>query len=213
MLLHTKHQYLKLYPISPDSHKLILGTIHPHHHEGFQVSFFYGNVMSLWNILSESFPGEISNPITLDSILRFLNNRKISMSDLIIECDRKNDTALDEDLIPTMLNHDLLRQISNSKIEDLYFTSGFGVNNAFKLFYVDLLKQKINAEIRTHREIILDDRFFGRPVKLHILYSPSGLANTGMSKSKLYIENKHKYAGSKRPVSEFKIEYYRSKLE
>ena len=212
-MLHTKHQYLELYPVDTDSEKLIVGTIHPHFHERFQIPFFYGNVLSLWNILNEAFPGEMSNPITRDSVLAFLNKRKIAMSDVIMECDRENDTALDENLIPTRLHYDLLNQISNSKVRDIYFTSGFGTNNAFKIFCSDLLKQKITGEIRIQKEVMLDSHVFGRPVKLHILYSPSGMANTGLSKSRLYLENKNKYEGSKRPVSEFKIDYYRSKFE
>jgi G:T/U-mismatch repair DNA glycosylase len=212
-MLHTKHQYLKLYPIQQDSEKLIVGTIHPHFHERFQIPFFYGNVMSLWKILNRAFPGEMSNPITKESVLAFLNFRKIAISDTIIECDRKNDTALDEDLIPTLLHFDLLNQITNSKVRDIYFTSAFGTNNAFKLFYVDLLKQKISTEIRIQKEVLLDNHFFGRQIKLHILFSPSGMANTGLSKSKLYLENKHKYKRSKRPVADFKIDYYRLQFE
>ncbi|MBK6965069.1 MAG: hypothetical protein IPH20_14305 [Bacteroidales bacterium] len=51
----TIHQYLDKYPISRDSKKLIVGTIHPHDHENFGIPFFYGNRSSIWKILSEAF--------------------------------------------------------------------------------------------------------------------------------------------------------------
>jgi hypothetical protein len=211
-MLQTKHQFVDKYPILPNSEKLIVGTIHPHLHEKFQVPFFYGNVMSIWNILSDAFPGEMTIPNSLPSILSFLKRRKIAMSDTIVECERKSETALDEDLVPTKLHYGLLEQIKQSKVTDVYFTSGYGKNNAFKLFYVDLLKEKINGDIRKNRELTLGDQFFGRLVNLHVLYSPSGASNVGLSKSKSYLEMKDKYVGSKRPVYDFKVDYYRIKF-
>lgn len=205
----TTHQYLDKYPISKESEKLIVGTIHPHNHENFDLPFFYGNVISLWTILSEAFPDELQQPLTLDGILRFIKRKKISLSDTIKKCDRINPTALDKDLIPIDLNHQIKKDIKNSKIIEILFTSGFGKNNAFKLFYVDLLGLKITPEIKTKREVILDKSIFGREIKLIVLYSPSGSSNIGISKSKIYLLNKHKYAKSKRPVYDFKINYYR----
>ncbi len=211
-MLYTKHQYLGKYPVDPDSKKLIVGTIHPHVHEKFQIPFFYGNVLSIWNILSDAFPGEIATPISLESILSFLKTRKIALSDTIVECERKSETALDEDLVPTKLHISLLDQIKHSNVTDIYFTSGFGKNNAFKLFYVDLLKQKINQAVRKNRGLALDKQFFGRPINLHVLYSPSGAANVGLSRSKSYLAVKDKYIGSKHPVYDFKVDYYHAKL-
>lgn len=114
-MITTTHQYLDKYPISTDSEKLIVGTIHPHDHNNFIIPFFYGNVTSLWIILSEAFPNELSQPLTLDGILNFLNVKKISVSDTIRKCSRKSPTALDNDLIPIDLNEQIIADIK--KIE------------------------------------------------------------------------------------------------
>jgi len=205
----TKHQYVDKYPISPTSERLIIGTIHPHDHFNFSIPFFYGNKKSLWLILNKAFNGEIGSELTLNGILRFLDKRKISISDTVLECARKNPTALDKDLIPLKLNHALVSQIKNSNIKEVLFTSGFGKNNAFKLFYVDMLKQKITQDIRRNRQVILSKEIFGRPLKLKVLYSPSGSSNVPLSKTEIYLNAKDKYKTSRRPVYDFKVDYYR----
>jgi hypothetical protein len=210
--MKTTHQYLDKYPISADSEKLIVGTIHPHDHNNFSIPFFYGNVISLWSILSEAFPKHLEKPLTLDGILKFLRNKKISVSDTIVKCDRKSPTALDSDFIPVELNKKIIEDIKNSQIKEILFTSGFGRNNAFKLFYTDILGFKITKDIREKRETVLNKSIFGRPIKLTVLYSPSGSANVGLSRSKLYLDNKTKYLKSSRPVYDFKVAYYREKF-
>lgn len=209
----TKHQYLDKYPISADSEKLIVGTIHPHDHSRFTIPFFYGNVTSIWKILSEAFPNDLNPHLTLEGILTFLRNKKISVSDTIKVCDRKNPTALDRDLIPLELNMQIRSDIRNSNISEVLFTSGFGKNNAFKLFYVDILGLTLTDEIRRNRGTVTDPDIFGRPVKLTVLYSPSGSSNVGLSKSKAYLENKAQYEKlPPTPVYRFKVDYYRDKF-
>lgn len=208
----TKHQYLEEYPIAKDSTKLIVGTIHPHYDEKFALPFFYGNKLSLWTILNQAFNYSEGESLTLENILLFLQKYKISMSDTIVECKRIRPTALDKDLVPTLLNHGIIEQIRNSEITEIFFTSGFGKNNAFKLFYVDILKLKITPEIKLNREVTLDETIFGRPVKLTVLYSPSGAANIAWATSKMYQENREKYLQSTRPVYDFKVDYYRKKF-
>jgi len=209
----TTHQYLDKYPISADSEKLVVGTIHPHDHDNFAIPFFYGNVTSLWTILSEAFPDDLKQPLTLEGILKFLKTKKTSISDTIRKCNRKNLTALDKDLIPIELNEQIIEDIKKSKISEILFTSGFGKNNAFKLFYVDILNEKITADIKEKRGLILDKKHFGRPIKLTVLYSPAGTANVGLSKSKLYLDTKHEYINSHRPVYAFKVKYYRDNFD
>mgnify|MGYP000956884607 CR=1 FL=1 len=208
--MRTTHQYLDKYPIHPDSEKLIVGTIHPHYHEKFIIPFFYGNVISLWSILSDAFPNELKKPITLEAVLKFLNNRRIAMSDTVMVSDRKKPTALDEDLIPVELNTNLKAQIRNSKITEVFFTSGFGKNGAFRLFYEKILGLKITAQIKQDRQVILPKEVLGRPIKLYILYSPSGASNVGLSKTKLYLDSKDQLQQSSRPVYDFKVQYYRN---
>ena len=209
----TTHQYLEKYPISKDSEKLIVGTIHPHDHDNFVIPFFYGNVTSLWTLLSTAFPDEFKKPLTVNGILNFLRKKKISISDTIRVCERKNSTALDKDLLPLELNNKLIEDIKNSNIKEILFTSGFGKNNAFRLFYVDILGFKVTKEIKEKREVVIDGKTFGRPIKLTVLYSPSGSSNVGISKSALFLKNKDKYKHSITPVLDFKIDYYREMIE
>jgi len=65
----TKHQYLDKYPISKKSEKLIVGTIHPHDHESFIIPFFYGNVTSIWTILSEAYPEDLKSKHPVKPVL------------------------------------------------------------------------------------------------------------------------------------------------
>ena len=174
--------------------------------------FFYGNVLSLWSIISDAFPGELPRPITLDGIQTFLHGRRISMSDTVVKCERKNPTALDEDLIPLILHHDIIPQLKASQVSHILFISGFGKNNAFKLFYEDILGQKITASIKREREIALDPGFLGRPVKSKVLYSPSSSSNRSMPRTRLYQRNKHLYKDAEKPIIAFKVDHYRTNL-
>jgi G:T/U-mismatch repair DNA glycosylase len=205
----TVHRYINKYPIAPESRKLILGTIHAHDPARFKTDFFYGNRGSLWTILHQAFPLELTQPDSLESILGFLKGRGIAMSDVIAQCGRKQLTALDADLIDIQLHDNLLPQIRQSAIEDIYFTSGLGINGAFKLFYNGLLKQRITEEIRGKRDFDLDKEFFGRTIRLHILHSPSGAANISLSKHPDYLAKWDRYKGKRAPVQAYKIDYYR----
>lgn len=207
----THHQYLDHYPINADSKLLILGTIHPHETDSFLIPFFYGNRNSIWNLLSDAFPGELSKPIRLEGVLSFLKARKIAVSDTIKQCSRINLTALDKDLVPEVFHHDLLQQIRQSNIERILCTSAFGKNNAFKLFYENILKLKISPVIRSTREVLLASEIFGRPVLVKALYSPSGSSNISLSKHPLFLKIRDKYSSS-RPVYDFKVEYYREEF-
>jgi hypothetical protein len=205
----THHQYLAQYPVDPASATLIVGTIHPHDHANFKVDFFYGSECSLWSILHEAFPSELSNPYCLDDIKGFLRRRRISMSDMILECRRLTPSALDKDLIPLRLNEELPDQIRRSSIREVLFTSGFGKNAAFSLFYRKVLKRPITALIQKNREVTLEPGLFGRPVRLRILYSPSGNAIRGVIRSKRYKMDSHMFERLPAPVKVFRVEDYR----
>lgn len=203
----TIHRYIDKYPIAPHSRKLILGTIHAHNPP--KTDFFYGNRNTLWNIFHKAFPLELTQPDSVESILAFLAGRGISMSDVVARCRRKKLSALDADLFDIHLHGDLIPQIRRSAITDIYFTSGLGTNGAFKLFYTGLLGQRITDEIRGKKHFRLDSQFFGRSIALHILHSPSGVANIALSQQPDYLANAHKYKGQKAPVQAYKIDYYR----
>jgi hypothetical protein len=208
-MIVTRHQYLDLYPIPADSEKVIVGTIHPHFTEQFKIPFFYGSKLSVWQLLDKASGGGIGQPITLNNVQRFLRKHKIAVSDTVRICQRKSTSWADNDLIPVQLNMELPDQIRRSNIREVLFMSGFGKTNAFKLFYVDILGRKMTPDIRRSRQVLLDASVFGRPVKLTILYSPSGAANIALAQTELYQQNKYKYADSPTPVYDFKVDYYR----
>ncbi len=206
----TQHQYIDQHPIKPNSERLILGTIHPHNHEKFDLQFFYGNKCTIWNLLHEAFPDEITDPRSLPEILKFLQDRKTAISDVIKSCRRIDiNSPLDQDLEPIEYNETLLDIIRHSNIKEILFTSGFGKNAAFRIFYTILLKKTITTEIRKNKGILLDSSIFGRPVQLRVLYSPSGSANRGLKRSAAYIKNQSKYSGFPNPIQAFKIDHYR----
>ena len=208
----TVHEYLDRYPVTPDCRRVVVGTIHPHDTSKFKIPFFYGSKLSLWELLDRASDGEIGQPITLDGVLRFLKRHEIAMSDTVRECRRAGTGWADSDLEPIRLNTELLDRIRESRIREVLFMSGFGRTNAFKLFYVDMLGRKITEQIRRDREITLERSVFGRPVKLMVLYSPSGAANIALAQSKIYKDRQAEYAGSKTPVYDFKVDYYREKF-
>lgn len=207
--LRTVHEYLDLYPVSPKSEKVVVGTIHPHDTSQFKIPFFYGSKLSLWNLLDRASGGEIGRPITLENVLLFLARHKIAMSDTVRECLRNGTSWADNDLVPTRLNLELLEQIRDSNIKEVLFMSGFGKNNAFRLFYTGMLGRRISPEIRKNRAIVLEKSLFGRPVRLSVLYSPSGAANIALAQAEIYKAVKEKYAGSPTPLYDFKVDYYR----
>ncbi|MDO6435582.1 hypothetical protein Q4E93_33520 [Flavitalea sp. BT771] len=208
----TSHQYLADNPIDPKSERLIVGTIHPHNHNEFQVPFFYGSECSLWEILHGAFPAELPNPFHLDDIKTFLRRRKIAMSDMIWQCRRKNASALDKDLIPLRLNKELLDQVRQSNIQEVFFTSGFDTNAAFKLFYRNVLGRPITKKIREDREVTLEPALLGRSVRLRILYSPSRRALSGLSGNKQYIASMKNYRHLPTPVKAWRVDYYRQEF-
>jgi G:T/U-mismatch repair DNA glycosylase len=168
--------------------------------------------LTLWTILNSAFDNQLGNPISVENILLFLNNNKIAISDVIYECKRLNETALDKDLFDINYNPNLFNQIKSSNINEILFTSGFQKNNAFKLFYEGILNKKITKEIKVNRGVTLENSIFGRQIKLTVLYSPSGSANIGISKSKEYLMNKKDYQKYQNPIKHFKIQYYKKQF-
>ncbi len=213
MTCRSEHLYLKRYPINPKSKKLIVGTIHPADSKRFLIPFFYGNRNSLWTILRDAFPNEFltssPHPIELTEVLRFLNKTKISMSDTIVSCKRLSDSAQDRALSDLHLNTDLVEQILDSEIDQVFFTSGFGTNSAFRLFYQGILKKPLTSAMKSKREFI-DQETFGRPVRYSILFSPSGSAMRSIARSQEYLKSSVMYAGRATPIKDFRTDQYRT---
>ena len=212
-MILTKHLYISKYPINQSSKSLILGTIHPHNDanniSNFKIDFFYGNKNSLWTILSEAKNIRLD---TLNQILDFLSQNEIAVSDMILECERKNNkVTADKDLYNLVLNEELKNEILKSDIETIYFTSAFNKNNAAKLFF-DLFELQNQIPINWKDTYEININFFCKQIKCVILLSSSGASNIGISKSKIYLDKRKEYIKFKTPVKQFKIDFYKEKF-
>lgn len=212
MKVTTKHQFIDQYPVLNNHTIAIVGTIHPHILENFLMLYFYGNVGSIWTILGDAFPNH--NFKELNSIKHVLDNHGIWVTDIIKQCDRENEKITeDKHLKNLILNEAILKKsLENSNIDTILFASAFGKNNATKLF-VDLFDINYKTTYNTTtREFIIPSKHFGRPIKGVVLYSPSGQANIGISKSHSYISNIDRYKQFLQPVKQFKIDFYKEKF-
>lgn len=209
----TDHQFIKSNPIKKTDKSLILGTIHPHDVSSFMTPFFYGNRNSLWSILRDVFPEHLPENYSVEDIKEFLSKKNIGISDTIFRCERMSNSALDKDLNPIQLNISLIEEIKSSAITKIYCTSGFGKNNAFRLFYEGILGLKLSKEIKQNKSIILPVHLFGREIIVSLLPSPSGAANIALSKTQGYLESTHFKSSSLRPVYDYKVSLYTKLLK
>ena len=210
MPITTIHKFIDNYPIRKSSTKLIIGTIHPHLVDNFKINFFYGNMGSFWDILSNAFPSRHFDNI--DEIITTLDNYNISIIDIIRQCDRENENVTnDSDLYNIIHNLEQIKSdIENSQIDTIYFTSRFGKNNAAKLF-VDTFNIQYEFD-HLKSEFIIPKEHFGRQIRCVVLYSPSNNANIGISRAKPYLNNKAYYRQFEYPIKQFKIEFYQEKF-
>lgn len=208
----TQHKYIVKYPINSECEFLILGTIHPHNDLLFKFPFFYGNVGSLWDIVGNACNIQFNY---LNNILHFLKKYKICLSDMILECHRDNckETA-DSKLKNLVLNQDLLNQILESNIETIFFTSGYGKNNATKLF-LDTFNSYItnkNDIDKYQFTIKLSNQTKCKYIKCIVLLSPSNSANRSIPKTLIYKNNSVYYPKTKGYTKGFKIDFYKEKF-
>jgi G:T/U-mismatch repair DNA glycosylase len=208
-MIKSNHQYIDKNPVKATDSALILGTIHPHRTDDFIIDFFYGNKNSLWNILGLAFPN--LDLRSVEKIQATLAKSNIWVSDMIRTCEREHEKITQDRLLNGIaFNKDQIETgIKNSKIETIFFTSGFGKNNAAKLFCEAF---SINVPNKKEREFDIEEHFFGKKIKGLILFSPSGQANIGISKNKLFLQEKEKYTSST-PVNEFKIATYKESFK
>ncbi|MEA3228797.1 MAG: hypothetical protein U9P38_06980 [Campylobacterota bacterium] len=208
MAITTKHRYINEYPIKKTDKHLILGTIHPDK-TNEELDFFYGNARTFWDLLSNATNLKFD---TLDNITTTLSSNNIAISDMILECERANESVTkDSELFNLKLNDEIKNQILDSDIETIFFTSSFNKNNAAKLFFDRFnLKTQIPEDWKNNYEF--DIVIEAKKIKCVILISPSGSANIGISKSKLYNKYIDKYSQFKTPVKQFKIDFYKYKF-
>jgi len=212
MQVTTEHKFISEYPIKPKSKYLIIGTIHPHRTDNFVIDFFYGNMNSLWTILSESFPKmDFSSK---ENIIKRLDETETSISDIIKKCDRLDVfTTKDKDLYNLCFNTDQLRNgIMNSSISTIFLTSRFGKNNAAKLFVDNFNINYKESWNEVSSSFLIPSEIFGREITAIVLFSPSGNSNVGISRSRAYVSKQSLYKGKDAPVKAFRIDFYREKF-
>lgn len=210
----THHRYLDLYPMDPTARAIIIGTIHPHDYTAFKMDFFYGSQCSLWNIFSEIFPQKMTRPQSLDYVRKFLADHRITMSDTIRICDRKNNTALDKDLIPRLYNTPLASQLRDSQIGRVFFTSGAGKNNALRTFYTGVLGYKyLPSAVAKSRTGVLPPDIFGRTIHYTVLYSPATTANKGIRNGKEFKKRQHLFTHYGDAAHGYKVSLYKAAFQ
>ncbi|HZY35058.1 MAG TPA: hypothetical protein VFE53_00330 [Mucilaginibacter sp.] len=190
-----------------------MGTIHPHTVTEFVIEFYYGNVGSLWNILSEAFPDH--NFQTVESILKTLDQHDVWITDLVSQCDRDNEKVTQDKYLRNLkFNKEAIQiALKYGSVDKIFFTSAFGKNNAAKLF-TDLFQVDYKATYNeATREFLIPAKHFGRRITGVVLFSPSGQANIGISKSSGYLKEINFYKQFKHPVKQFKIDFYRKKFD
>jgi hypothetical protein len=214
MPITTVHQFLDQYPPKNSDQIMICGTIHPHEIKTFLYQFYYGNVASFWAILQQAFPQHRFN--SLNEILTLLEKFNVFITDIISQCERLHEgVTRDSELFNIVVNnHRIAHAITNSQIHTIYFTSGFGKNNAAKLF-TNAFKVKYRETFnRRSREFYIPASHFGRKIRCIVLYSPSNDANRGIAAySSQYKNNILYYQQFERPVKQFKIDFYKEKFE
>ena len=211
MPVTTIHNYIDIYPIVQNSTKLIVGTIHPHLIENFNIDFFYGNVGSFWDILSNAFPQrQFGN---LEEIIGTLDQYNIAITDIIRQCERENENVTaDSELYNIIHNGEQIQEgIINSEIDTIYFTSRFGENNAARLF-VDTFNIDYNLNQLTS-EFTIPAHHFGRQIRCVVLYSPSNNANRGIARAAPYLNNIAYFQQFGHPIKQFKVEFYQNKFD
>lgn len=212
MPVTTDHQFIDVYPIRKTDKRLIIGTIHPHLHENFLIPFFYGNVSSIWSKLARAFPER--NFATLKSIIETLDHYKTSVTDMIRQCDRDNENITQDSLLYSIVlnTEQIADALNESQIDTIYFTSRFGRNNTAKLFINAFNIDYLETFDETLSEFTIPVNLFGRQIRSIVLYSPSGNAKVGISKSFPYKNQFEYYRRYDKPVAQFLIDFYREKF-
>lgn len=114
--------------------------------------------MSIWKIFHRAFSENLPDPTDINSVLSFLQIKGLTVSNTLENYERINHTALDKYLIPKAFHKEsIIRKITESDIEEILWTSGFGKNSAFKLFYCDILRYKLSKKIREEKFVMLPE--------------------------------------------------------
>ena len=88
------------------------------------VQFFYGSCKSsFWALYHLYIDNYLQIPITSEEALKSLLKNEISISDMILECERKGRSALDSDLSKRVYNIEMMNEFLNSGVTKILCTS------------------------------------------------------------------------------------------
>jgi hypothetical protein len=147
-----RHPYIINYPINIKRNKLVIGTMPPISYMADQldipliftldrnnitkpsISFFHGNMLSLWSLSSDeelmdsimSFNEDIMDRENLlEEVVNYLQRNNVSITDIISTCQREAINANDQGLFNIDLNLGIIDSISSeeSEIKTLIFTN------------------------------------------------------------------------------------------
>jgi G:T/U-mismatch repair DNA glycosylase len=190
-----KHPWLRF----PKEHKLItkliLGSFPPNkftilteNKTQCDMDFFYGSRDNFfWQLFSDALNLNYKFPDNLNNLKDYLLQNNWAVSDIILECERRKNTAADQDLKVMSWNQYIISDIiDNNPINTIYFTSKW-------------VKEKFD---RHFKQIALKD------INKYILPSPSrnGLRSIGRATYLDYHKEPNETA------TEFRLRYYRDIL-
>lgn len=189
------HPWVKFPESSSKNRKLILGSFPPNKFTTLQqlktncdFDFYYGSKDNeFWDLFSHALNLNFKFPDQIEDLKNYLKLNYWVISDVVLECNRRNNTALDKDLINIKWNTEIINQIlEENPIVIIFFTSKW-------------VKEKFDKHINNN---------LNTNIKTYILPSPSrnGLRSIGRL---TYLEfNKTE----EETASEFRLRYYKNIL-
>jgi G:T/U-mismatch repair DNA glycosylase len=168
---------------------LIVGTF-PTAKKNWSFNFFYPNKLNLFwplmSVITKTGLKHISGEGAVTERKKILELLNVAITDMGYEIIRKEDSSLDEKLIPVQYMDIFQILIENSEINKIIFTSSSGPVSASKWFIEYLISKNIIHKFPKGRKPLKSEFYFqDRLIRLIILYSPSRRAANRISFDKL----------------------------
>jgi len=191
-----KHPWERFPKHNNKATKLILGSFPPNKFtvqtkkkNQCDMDFFYGSKDNFfWQLFSDALCLNYKFPDDLDNLKDYLTENNWVVSDIVLECTRKKDTAYDNDLRVKKWNESILNEIiKNNPIQTIYFTSKW-------------VKENFDRHIKINKD--------NSNITEYILPSPSrnGLRSIGRASFLEYQKEPNETA------TEFRLRYYKDIL-
>lgn len=191
-----KHPWVRFPKDNNRGTKLIIGSFPPNKftvqsqkQTQCDMDFFYGSRDNyFWQLFSDALGLNYKFPADLNNLKDYLTENKWVVSDIVLECTRKNDTAYDNDLRVSKWNESIINEIiKNNPIQTIYFTSKW-------------VKENFDRHININTSATI--------INQHILPSPSrnGLRSIGRAAFLEYQKEPNETA------TDFRLRYYKDIL-